>query len=100
MHTSTLAPKDWAEAEFGGTELGDLRRSRRLVQMAQALAQRPSGTLPSAMLDWASLKAAYRMLHHKAITPEQLLAPHQEQTRRRAATGGPCLLIEDTTSLD
>lgn len=100
MHLSALAPEIWAEREFGRSELGDGRLSRRLVQVAAALATRPSGTLPRALPDWAELKGAYRMLHQDQVKPQQILAPHLQQTYQRTLAGGHCLLIEDTTSLD
>ncbi len=37
---------DWAEAELGQAQLGDPRRTRRLVQIARARALRPSTSLP------------------------------------------------------
>jgi len=39
--------------EFSDADLGDGRRSKRLVQVASALGQCPSGTLPQAFADWA-----------------------------------------------
>ena len=49
MTTSTLlAPAQWAQTEFALAELGDRRRTQRLVKMARALAHCPGGTLPQA----------------------------------------------------
>ena len=36
---------NWAEGHFGGAELGDKRRTRRLVKMAKQLAAVPGGTI-------------------------------------------------------
>ena len=36
---------DWAEEVFGDAELGDIRRTRRLVGMSTAAGRRPSGRL-------------------------------------------------------
>lgn len=100
MHASSLSPVAWAKAEFGGAELGDRRRTRRLAKVAADLARRPSGTLPTSIRRWCSLKAAYRMLGNDDVRYDQVIAPHLAQTRQRCAAAGHCLLIEDTTSLD
>jgi hypothetical protein len=64
MTTSLLAPAQWAQTEFALAELGDQRRTQRLVKMATGLAQTPTGTLPQAFPAWNDLKAASRFLDH------------------------------------
>jgi hypothetical protein len=39
-------PETWAVRTFGQAELGDLRRTDRLVQLAAALARNPQSSLP------------------------------------------------------
>ena len=36
----------WAEAEFGEADLGDVRRTARLVQLATMLGAQPTASLP------------------------------------------------------
>jgi hypothetical protein len=48
----------WAEDEFGDADLGDVRRTARLVQLATVLRAQPSASLPDATDDPATLKAA------------------------------------------
>jgi hypothetical protein len=60
MSTCLLTPAEWAQNEFGFAQLGDQRRNRRLVNIAEHLAVKPGGTLPQAFPEWAELKAAYR----------------------------------------
>jgi hypothetical protein len=91
---------EWAQAEFGLAELGDRRRSRRLVNLAENLAQNPGGTLPGAFADWAELKAAYRFFGQAGVGFEAILTPHWERTRAACREMGEYLLIEDTTLLD
>lgn len=38
-------PEKWAVETFGTAELGDLRRTDRLVKMATAIAENPSASL-------------------------------------------------------
>lgn len=100
MHTTLLPAPQWAQLEFSMADLGDGRRSKRLVQVASALAHCPSGTLPQALPDWAPLKAAYRLFSNRAVTYEKILTPHWERTRQSCTESGEYLLIEDTTDLD
>ena len=49
------AARPWAEANFAAAELGDRRRTRRLVDTAERLAQQPQGSLP-AHFSWNPLR--------------------------------------------
>ena len=100
MTTTVLAPAQWAQMEFALVQLGDQRRTQRLVKIATRLAQSPGGTLPQAMPQWDELKAAYRFLSQPKNTYEQLLKPHWERTQAACLEPGEYLLIEDTTQLD
>lgn len=100
MRETLLPPAEWAEAELGAVDVGDARRTRRLVALGAALAASPSGTLPSALPDWASLKAAYRLLGRPEVGHAAVVSAHVAGVRSRCAAGGACLLIEDTTQLD
>ncbi len=100
MQASILATQAWARMEFGQASLGDVRRTRRLVQVAAGLSQAATGTLPSAFEDWSDLKGAYRLLENQAVTAPKVQAPHVEQTLRRCRQPGEYLIVEDTTMLD
>lgn len=101
MTTSNLLPPtQWAQQEFALAELGDRRRTQRLVNLAQGLAAHPGGTLPQAFPDWAELKAAYRLLDRPETSFERILAPHLARTRAACRQPGEYLLLEDTTLLD
>jgi hypothetical protein len=100
MTTSLLAPAQWAQTEFALAELGDRRRTRRLVQMASCLARTPTGTLPQAFPAWKDLKAAYRFLDHLEFGPSEIQQAHRQQTLEACRQPGEYLLIEDTTELD
>ena len=49
---------DWAVTEFGDADLGDARRTARLVHLASVLGAQPTASLPDATDDPATLKAA------------------------------------------
>lgn len=95
-----MAPAQWARREFALAELGDQRRTDRLVEMATHLAQCPTGTLPQAFPDWKDLKGAYRFLNHLEFGPEEVQQPHRQQTLGACREPGEYLVIEDTTMLD
>jgi hypothetical protein len=69
-------PEKWAVETFGAAELGDLRRTDRLVQIATAIAENPSASLPESLRNWADTLAAYRFLDNEAVTHEQIMEPH------------------------
>jgi hypothetical protein len=70
------------------------------VKVAAALAESPSGTLPSALPQWSELKAAYRLFDNPTVTFEKILEPHFRKVQATCVTAGQFLLIEDTTLLD
>ena len=71
MNTTLLAPAQWAQMEFGLAELGDQRRTNRLVNIAQGLAKSPGGTLLQAFPAWDELKAGYRFFNQAENSYEQ-----------------------------
>ena len=97
MTTSLLEPAQWAQTEFALAQLGDQRRTQRLVKMASSLAQTPTGTLPQAFPDWKDLKAAYRLVDHIEFGPADIQQPHWQRTLEACRQPGEYLLIEDTT---
>ena len=100
MHSGLFEAQQWAQLEFSLADLGDARRTKRLVQVASSLAQCPSGTLPQAFDSWAELKGAYRLFNNPAVSYQKILAPHLERTRQSCKEPGEYLLIEDTSELD
>src|SRR5208283_3307720 len=87
-------------AEFAGAELGDARRTKRLIKVASALAGNPQGVLNQALPAWSALKAAYRLLECEEVTYEAISAPHKQATREACKAPGEYFLVEDTSSLN
>lgn len=85
--------------EFGDADLGDARRSRRLVELARQLAKRPHCSFPQA-LNGAELKAAYRFFDNPAVDTDGVLATHIGRTLGRMAALPVVLVAEDTTEFD
>jgi len=89
----------WAEEEFGDAELGDARRTMRLVQLSTVLAENPAASLPEGCGDSATLKAAYRFFDNDQIDREAMLESHVQATYRRMAGVEMLLLPNDTMEL-
>jgi hypothetical protein len=101
MSPSTLlSPLLWAEATFGAVQLGDPRRVRRAVAIAQALARETAASLPRQLHDGAALEATYRFLHSAHVSYEDLMRPHVEATQHDCREQQEVLLIQDTTDVD
>lgn len=92
------AHSEWAHMNFGNCQLGDKRRTRRLVQVAADVANNPSASFPDQMKTWGDLKAAYHLFDCDEVTFEAVARPHWELTKGRIA--GRYLVIGDTTELD
>lgn len=88
----------WSEQQFGNCQLGDKRRTKRLIEVAQQVANHPSGSFPQQIESWGDLKAAYRLLNCEEVTFEAIAGPHWQQTR--SASPGRYLILEDTTEID
>ena len=97
----SCAEHSFGELHFGGAELGNTARTRRLVKVADALVRHPGGTLPHKLNDSAALQALYRLMQRPEVTHGSVLAAHQAQTLRRIEEhAGPLLAISDATELD
>ncbi|MFV1969300.1 MAG: IS4 family transposase, partial [Pirellulaceae bacterium] len=94
----TLDSKAWAEQQFSDCLLKDERRTKRLVKMAEQIANNPSGSLPDQTETWGDLKAAYRLFDCERVTFEAIAEPHWKQTRQQPPDR--YLLLDDTTELD
>ena len=92
------AVDDWAQLNFGSCDLGDKRRTRRLVNTATNMASNPSASLPNQLELWSDLKAAYRLFDCSQVTFEAIAKPHWELTKRSAK--GRCLVLGDTTEFN
>jgi transposase-like protein len=96
MNIETLQnPEEWAVETFGTAELGDVRRTDRLVRIASALGENPSVSLPASMRNWADTHAMYEFLGNPVINHEQIMTPHFAATYQEAAGRKQVLMIGD-----
>lgn len=88
----------WVEGNFGSCELGDARRTKRLLTMARNVLAAPEKSIPQQNVEWSDVKAAYRFLDNENNTFERIATPHWQQTRETQP--GRYLLISDTTDVN
>lgn len=96
-----LYSASFGEENFGNVRLGDERRTRRLVQTADAIMAHPGGSLPQKVGDPARLKGLYRLMKNEEVTHDAVIAEHCRQViEKMRACPGVVLLIQDPTELD
>ena len=89
------------EAMFGSAELGDRRRTARLVTTFDQMRRHPGSTLPNKLASPADLNALYRLMDRPEVTHEAVLRPLRAYTlKNTAACPGVALVIHDATELD
>ena len=100
---SGLDALGWAEQEFGGCDLGDPRRTRRLVKIVRDQAAQPGGSYSQAARgNRYDLKGYYRLLNcqDEQLNLASLLQTHRTQTIRRMKRESTVLIVQDTTELN
>jgi hypothetical protein len=90
----------WAEAEFGKIELGDKRRTKRLVILAKQRAEKPNGSIAESCGSKSGTKAAYRLLDNEDIEAEAIQSGHRKATVERLVGEKVILAVQDTTQLN
>jgi hypothetical protein len=95
----------FGQLHFGSARLGDARRTKRLVKIADQIMAKPGGTLPHKMRNWAELTGLYRLVSAEQVTHQAVIQAHCQRTRELAEqiaeqTGDVVLRIHDTTELD
>ena len=94
----------FGEVNFGGAQLGDARRTRRLIQLADAMSRHPGGTLPTKLSEPCHLRAFYRIMDAPEVTHTATMERHFAATRQAIGAAlqekDVVLIIHDGTELD
>ena len=86
---------------FGAAELGDRRRTARLVHTFDRMCAHPGGTLPDKLASPPDLRGLYRLCDGEGVTHEAVLKPARAYTRARIeACPRDVLVVHDATELD
>lgn len=88
----------WISQQFSECQLGDARRTTRLVEVAGNMLAKPEASLVAQNGEWADVKAAYRFFDNPKVTFQGVTEKHWQQTRQTKP--GRYLLISDTTDID
>jgi len=89
------------QAIFGQAQLGDRRRTARLVETFDLMRRHPGGTLPDKLASPADLRAFYRLCDRDEVTHATVIDTARQHTLTQiAACRGPVLIVHDATELD
>lgn len=83
--------------DFADADLGDERRTARLMTLAEGVAGAPQESLPRALMTEAEIEAGYRFLSNDAYDFDDILFGHTEATAQRARQARDVLVVHDTT---
>lgn len=90
----------WAKTIFGLADLGDLRRTRRLVTFATSLAQHIGLSIVKSAQSTAEVEGAYRLLRNPNVSSEAIADAGFTATATAAQEYPLLLALEDTTSIN
>ena len=94
----TADSRQWAEELFGGCDLGDLRRTDRLVDYAARQANAPrASTSQACQGDSAAREGAYRLLRNAQVRPEDIDDGVFDSVAAAASEHGLLVAIQDST---
>ena len=89
----------WAEQQFGQSDLGDPRRTARLVKLASTLANEPGKSIVNITQSPADMEGAYRFIRNEHIDANAIASSGFQATVEQAKTHNLLLALEDTTTL-
>jgi hypothetical protein len=90
----------WAHELFGYTELGDIRRTNRLIRVAADLSHFAGASFCQANgSDAAAQEGAYRFIRNEAVCPQAIAEAGFLATALRTEPSSLLLAVEDSTTL-
>jgi hypothetical protein len=89
----------WVETEFAALELGDKRRTRRVMQTVQSFWNRPNASIPEASGSTSEMQAIYDLFSAGTTRVEALRQAHAEAVAARVAECDEVLILQDSTEL-
>src|SRR5262249_41972782 len=92
---------NFGQTHFGQAPLGDVRRVRLLVKLADRRVARPGVALPNQVQDKAAYQALLGLVRRPEVTHQSVLQTHLDHTCSRVrGHPGTVLVLHDTTELD
>ena len=99
MENSEQTEKIGIEAEFDKSNLGDRRRTKRLLRIASSFSSHAGESIPQALGTERDREATYRFLNNSNVTMPEILEGHFLCTAQRARHYEELLILHDTTEL-
>lgn len=90
----------WADEEFGRAKLGDERRTKRLVKVAEGAMNQPNGQVTATFGKGADREAAFRLIENEDVPVEEVARAAHEACATRAAGDEFAFVAVDGTSLN
>jgi hypothetical protein len=101
MATPNAPLVTFGQQHFGKAYLGDVRRTRSLVDLADRFFKHPGGTLPHKCKCPKALRRCYDLMKADAVTHQAVLAAHVQRTLSLVQQQrGVVLHLHDGTELD
>lgn len=94
-----LETTGWAQEHFGSVDLGDIRRTARLVRVAASAAAFPAGTVTKVFADDAERQGAYDFLESPHVDADALEQGVGHTVAARCASEAKILVAVDGSSL-
>jgi hypothetical protein len=79
--------EEWITQELERTELGDKRRTKRLIKIVSNLSASPEASVPQASGTWSQTKATYDFWDSPYIKPSMIRQGHLDATENCQASG-------------
>ncbi|MBC8947388.1 transposase [Xenorhabdus indica] len=92
--------EQWAKDTFQYADLGDSRRTKRLIKLTSSLANHLGQSLVQSLKSPADIEAAYRFARNQAINPQAIAEAGFVATAEQVKHYDCLLALEDTTSLE
>lgn len=97
-----VAAFSFGQRNFANIDFGDIRRTRRFVDLVDQMCRHPGGSLPDKLSQPPDLRAFYRLMDRSEVTHAVIMQSHADQTHKRIAESGAevVLIVHDATELD
>src|SRR5499426_2127774 len=93
-------PQQWAEKQFAGAKLTDIRRVARVKKIAETMAVHPGRSIPKLCDSPYAVKATYNLFKHEEATPDNIQAGHRAVVLQEMRQPGVYLLFNWLRVLD
>src|SRR6516162_7383017 len=97
---ATAAFRSFGETMFGHAQLGNKRRTERLVALVDQFCAHPGGSLPEKLQSPKDLKALYRLCDRDEVSHATIIASMRTAVLDACRQEDEVVVIHDGTELD